>query len=275
MSVTFLRRRGLGNGSCKGIKAASKNNLLVWRSDGPTPNGIDTVIRWGCTSNVPQGCKVVNKSSAIHWVANKRASRIELANHGLAPLTWVDDEQPLKFPVVVRRATHHQGRYLHLCDDKASVRAATALYGPDNYYISEYIPKVAEYRVFVCEGRVVWVAQKTPANPDDIAWNVARGGRFDNLRWGKWPLNVVDIAIKAFNISKLDFGGVDVMVDEYGRAYVLEINSAPSQTSPYRQSCVARAFDWHIDNGWEDIPCVGGDNWRDYIHPSLTEEAKV
>ena len=72
----------------------------------------------------------------------------------------------------------------------------------------------------------------------------------------------------------LDFGGVDVMVVAGGNAYVLEINSAPSQTSPYRQECTAKAFDYIVQYGKERIDVVqerGG--YRKFIHPCLTNEA--
>jgi hypothetical protein len=77
-------------------------------------------------------------------------------------------------------------------------------------------------------------------------------------------------------MSKLDFGGVDVMVDAKGNCYVLEINSAPSQTSPYRQSCVAKAFDYMIEKGKDRIGLVeekGG--YLKFIHPAIDEKAKL
>jgi glutathione synthase/RimK-type ligase-like ATP-grasp enzyme len=141
-------------------------------------------------------------------------------------------------------------------------------------YISELINKVAEYRVAFVSGRVCWVANKTPGDPSSVAWNVAQGGRFDNVRWGEWPLRVVRVAREAFMLSGLDFGGVDVMTDADGQAYVLEINSAPSQTSPYRQECMAKCFDYIVTNGKGDLPITterGG--FRKFIHPALTNEA--
>jgi glutathione synthase/RimK-type ligase-like ATP-grasp enzyme len=124
------------------------------------------------------------------------------------------------------------------------------------------------------QGRAVAVAQKTPSNPDDVAWNVAQGGRFDNVPWDSWPLQAVRKSIEAFNLSELDFGGVDVMVDAEGKAYIIEINSAPSLTSPYRQECMAKAFDYISEHGKERIPLVeerGG--YRKFIHPAVCERA--
>ena len=161
------------------------------------------------------------------------------------------------------------------CNTIDEVAAAVGRCG-DNPYISKFIPKVAEYRVFCGQGRAICVARKTPANPNDVAWNVAKGGRFDNVRWDDWPLKAVKVSLQAFALSGLDFGGVDIMVDKQGECYVLEINAAPSLTSEYRQKCFARFFDYVITNGKETIPLVkekGG--YSKFIHPAIAENARV
>lgn len=121
-------------------------------------------------------------------------------------------------------------------------------------------------------GRVITVAEKTPENPDAIAWNVAQGGRFDVVRWNNWNLEACRVAIEAMSYSGLDFGGVDVMVDREGRAYVIEINSAPSLpllsdgSISYRHKVMAKGFKY----GRENIPEVTQYNhWSDVIHPAI------
>jgi glutathione synthase/RimK-type ligase-like ATP-grasp enzyme len=144
-----------------------------------------------------------------------------------------------------------------------------------NGYVSRLIDKEAEYRVAVIQGRVAWVAKKTPGNPEDIAWNVARGGRFDNVKWGNWPMLVVREALKAAKVSGADFCGVDVMTDIAGTPYVLEVNSAPSQTSEYRQRCFAKCFDYIVQHGKEAFPDVkftAKTSWKSTIHPALKTE---
>jgi len=286
MTALLLRRRKLGLGSCNGIRHYSQAGIDWVRNDKLAPiNKADFVFRWGCTSNIPFDTKVVNEAKAIHYVSDKRQFRLDTAEKGLAPKSWgnLDDlfnlVDGVPENVVVRRATHHQGRFLDVVEpsDVIEMNNICRKYGEGNYYISEYIPKVAEYRVFFVQGRVVWVAQKTPANPDAVAWNVAKGGRFDNVRWDEWPLKSIRIAREAFLMSGLDFGGVDVMVDKDGTPYVLEINSAPSQTSPYRQECTAKAFDYIVEKGDKSpIPVIeerGG--WKKWAHPCLSEEVIV
>lgn len=279
----LLRRRKLGNGSCNGIKAASKQGLTVWRNDLPAPAGeIKYVFRWGCTSSLDplvDGVVVVNTAKAIHWCSDKRRGRLDMQAAGVSvPKTitaaefMVREFVPEEYvPYVLRRAHHAQGRDLWH-GGKTTIQEAIRQHSVQDGYVSEFINKVAEYRVAVCQGRVVWVAKKTPGNPDDVAWNVARGGRFDNVRWGDWPMRVVNEALKAANVSGTDFCGVDVMVTEDGTPYVLEVNSAPSQTSEYRQKCFAKAFDYIAENGKDHFPTAECNSWKSAIHPALLKE---
>lgn len=283
LSAYIIRRKGLGKGSTTGIKAAMKNDINVHLNSMPgIPADSDMLcIRWGCTATVPQK-KVLNKASGIHQVSDKKGFRLLLADRGLAMKTWdsfEDWQKSIKFgdlapKLVVRPATHAQGKHCYLTQGSIQTLQAIEKCG-GNYYISEFIDKVEEFRVFVCSGRAVWVAKKTPADPSAVAWNVAQGGKFDNVRWNDWNLSVVDIAVKAMALTELDFGGVDVMVDKDGKCYVLEINSAPSQTSPYRQGCVAKVFDYILEHGKEHMPIGSSGQYRRYIHPALDSNAII
>ena len=279
----ILRRRKLGRTSCREIARYSTLIGSVVRNDRDVPVA-DWVFRWGTTSNVREGTRTVNTSEAIHRVANKAGFRKLLNDNGLAPAYYGDNTvgvgaltpEIVAAGVVVRPLAHHQGRHTYLCKTAQELTAAFRAC-PNGYYVSKFIDKVAEYRVFVSQGRAVWVAKKTPGNPQDVAWNVARGGRFDNVRFDDWPLKAVKNSIKAMELSGLTFGGVDIMIDDAGECYVLEINSAPSQTSPYRQQCVAKAFDWILSKNSKDvIPLIeakGG--WKKFAHPCLSEEVLV
>lgn len=262
--------------SAKGIASFSQTGIKWVRSDKPLPPD-DLYIRWGCTTNVPTN-KVLNTAAAIHLVNDKLEFRRILDEHELCPATWfrVNEvpEDALVDGVIVRKRRHAQGRGLWLVKDRIELEHVCARLGKDNFYISEYINKVAEYRVFVVQGRAVCVAQKTPDNPNAVAWNVAKGGRFDNVRWDNWPLKAVKTAIQGFNLSGLDFGGVDVMVDNEGNCTILEINSAPSLTSEYRQQCMAKALDYIILHGKESISLAqdrGG--YLKFIHPAICDRA--
>lgn len=277
----LLRRKKLGLGSCNGIVAVMEQAASVVRHDKgvPEPNGANEYcFRWGCTANVSKGYKVINKAEGIHLVCDKTRFRKILDEHSLCTPSFytkqaIKDAQGIEEGVIVRPRKHAQGRNLFHCKTPEQLNNAIAKCG-DGWYANKFVTKVSEYRVFVAQGRAVWVAQKTPANPDEIAWNVANGGRFDNVRWSDWPLKAVKTAIEAHSLSGLDFSGVDIMVDDESSVWVLEINSAPSQTSPYRQSCVAKVFDYIVQGEVpEAINKEKRGAWKKFIHPALSEEA--
>lgn len=294
----ILRRRKLGRTSCKEIARYSRTGITAVRNDKPIPAGHDYLFRWGTTSNLPYRVDtVVNESKSIHWVADKANSRKLMADAGLSPKTWLnkadfyDDnleegedylgwplvkfKQGVKTEYIIRPNVHAQGKNVHFSESPSEIHDIISDYGEGNYYISEFIDKKSEFRVFVVSGRVACVARKTPADEKAIAWNVAQGGRFDNVRWGEWPLEAVRVAIKAFALSGLDFGGVDVMVDADGKAYVLEINSAPSLTSPYRQECMAKCFDYIVENGKAFLSAdLTSNDWKDYVHYAVCDKAR-
>lgn len=271
MSNYLLRKRGLGKTSCDGI-AKFAETLKVGRSDRPLVDA-EMVFRWGCTSRIEEDVQIINPISAMRLVANKAEFRRILDGEGLCPKTWIEEAADVQFPAIVRPPTHAEGRDLWLVNTHEELQRATEQAGP-GWYASVYIPKMAEYRVYAAQGRVIGVARKRPEDPAAIAWNAAQGGHFENVKWNAWPLRVVRVALEAFALAKLDFGGVDVIVDQAGVCYVLEINTAPSITSEYRQRSFAKTFDWIVRNGRAPIPLVearGG--YRKFIHPAMCGEA--
>lgn len=270
----LIRRRKLGRTSCKGISRLSRGRIATFRDDMRLP--VDNIVfRWGCTANVPGDPNIINDAAAIHRVNNKREFRGLMIRNDpkLAPTTWFRTDD-VHYPCVVRPEHHHQGRKLFVCQSRPELQNAIARCG-HNWYASDLIKKVSEYRVFIVSGRVICVARKHPGNPGQVAWNVFQGGRFENVNWDNWPLKAVKNSLKAFSLSGLDFGGVDVMVDAAGETYILEINAAPSLTSPYRQECFAKAFDYIVQHGKKAIPLMeakGG--YIKFIHPAINQDAR-
>ena len=275
--ITFFRRRGLGLTSCREMARIINEELggeaRVVRNDSASViMAGETVVRWGCTSTIPAlNVTVINGSAAIHKCNDKAGARVLLQEASVpVPRTFLSVDDAVSSGVsefIVRPSTHSRGRNLLCTTSPLAVGEFLSHHGGG--YISAYIPKVREVRVFVANGRAVWVAEKTPGNPDDVAWNVARGGRFDNVKWGDWPMPAVRAAVAASNVIGTDFAGVDVMLDADNKPYVLELNSAPSQMSPYRQLCSAKAFKWMHDHRGETLPVVTEGGWKEYIHPAI------
>ena len=307
--ICFLRRKGLGANSIRGMRSYLNGSPVnatgvitsigsgmagVIRNDKLTINSgylsesTALVIRWGCTTatGVVPLERQLNISSSIAAVNDKRSFRKVLQDNQpeLVPPSVFSDAQgaSVSGPLVLRPTTHAQGRNLYVVDDMEAL-SEVVCQNPRvfsrGWYASELIDKVAEYRVYVVSGRVATVAKKTPDDPTAVAWNVAQGGRFDVVRWGSWPLEVIRVALEAFKYSGLDFSGVDVMVDSAGRPYVIELNSAPSLpllsdgSISYRQKCMAKCFKYILDNGKEHFdPITNYNSWSGVIHPAILQE---
>jgi hypothetical protein len=125
------------------------------------------------------------------------------------------------------------------------------------------------------------VAEKIPEDKDAIAWNHAGGGSvFHNVKWKQWPRKVCEEALKAQKVVGIDFTGIDLMT-KGDDVYVLELNSAPSLTSTYRQRLFAKVLVWASnvfkDTGKKpvhfDLP--EKNNWGSLILPYIKENLEV
>ena len=304
--ITFLRRKGLGAGSVRGMASwltsiptgeATSVGVRCWSaSDGQTSvlrndclgitassrilEATQLLVRWGCTTTTGIGIeKQVNPSRGIRSVNDKIGARQLLSHQAseLVPNTFWRVSSQLSGSCILRPKHHAQGRNLHVVEDMDTLRSLATRYGEGNWYASELIDKVREVRVYWVNGRVATVAEKTPADPSAVAWNVAQGGRFDVIGWGDWPLEACRVACEAMKHFELDFGGVDLMMDRDGRWYLIEINSAPSLpllsdgSVSYRQKCMAKTFKWMLEHGKERMDADYNNGWRGYIHPAIRE----
>lgn len=279
-SVVILRSRELGNnchyiadnypGQALSIVTPEQYSLM-----NPKP---EWAIRWGTTgATVARETKVLNKASAIKETLDKASFRKKAADAGLAPRMWLSKDELVRYEgdlddgIIVRPNHHARSEHLYHCTTPAELDAAiVAINGP--YYISEYVKKDRELRVFIVAGKAVIVLDKDPPRDrNNVSWGCVEEGALTVLRWSQWPMFAIENAIKAFNLSKLDFGAVDVMVKGGGanaRAYFLEINTAPEVWRYYGER-LGEAFHHSINTSRDRIPTNQYNNWKDVAHPTL------
>lgn len=276
--------------SCRKLTALSAAGIAAICSGvEAVPANVSTIFRWGCTGRTGRdNAKFVNTTKSIEWCCDKKAARLAMQAAGVSvPETWSTDDfkvlaNQVDGPIndldkFVARPEHHtQGKQLHIGTARGMGWNQQFFNGG---YVSRFIDKVAEYRVFVVSNRVAWV-NKTE-NPGDgrIAWNYADG---ENVMWGDWPVNVVLAALAAARVSGTDFCAVDLMEDAHGNAYVSELNTAPSQEGTYHPTCVAKCFDYIVANGKDKFadpvlpPGTEADRaWRWFIHPAVSSAANA
>jgi len=270
----ILRAASLGKKSMPNL--AELLGVKVYTSEDTIPQD-DYAFRWGCTSKNLGQTKVVNKSSAIDETSDKKGFRVKLAAQGLAPRTWstlkeyiegIESYGPVG-RVLVRPSFHQRSQGIHDCTKLSEVVVAIEkISGP--YYISEYIAKQREFRVFVCSGRIAWMIEKHPQSSEEVSWGCVSTGDFDYVPWTEWPQEISECALRAMAVSDLDFGAVDIIVKD-SEAFALEINTACYLT-PYYTKCVAKVFKHVIQNGRDHFDLPSSFSWDSVIHPAIQKD---
>jgi len=276
--MLYILRHKLGASTLKELSQLCPD-VIILKHNKPFPTiPPKALLRWGCTTLIPwPNCIVLNRKENIKLISNKAFFRNKLQeNHPeITPKTWFDTNNPtITYPCILRPFKHSKGKHLWFCNNLYElIQAKNELYLIKlnyNYYISEYIPKVKEYRVCFIQGRVAWVVEKIVEDPTQIAWNSAQGSKFINVRWKQWPIDIIEACYKAYTLSNLWLGAVDVIVDKDGHPFVLEINTAPLQTAPYDLLCTARCINYGINNNFDTIPLDNNyTKYGKYLHPAL------
>ena len=130
---------------------------------------------------------------------------------------------------VMARKLHHQGG--------VDVRYTTSLKWIKQRmaggwaYFTAFVPSKTEYRVWVYRSAHLCTYEKSLAHPEKQknkhTRNHKNGFAFVLVKEERVPRRAVELAKLAVKALDLDFGAVDVLAGTDGKAYVLEVNTAP------------------------------------------------
>lgn len=215
------------------------------------PKSTRIVINWGHAQapNIDIGKHVLNWYWAVTNASNKWTALVKMEQAGVSvpkntgakaeAESWFDkDKKCVVFCRTLLRSSGGKG--IVIAKSKAELVDAP-LY-------TLRIRKTDEYRVHVFKNEVIDVAQKRLRNGvkdqegrNEYIRNLANGWIFahENVNC---PDNVKQEALKAVAALELDFGAVDVVVDKEGKAYVLEVNTAPGLENQQTIQAYTNAF---------------------------------
>jgi glutathione synthase/RimK-type ligase-like ATP-grasp enzyme len=191
----------------------------------------DTLINWG-DSKCNLFNQTFNSGQLVRTIANKLTAFDAFSSANVPIPAYARRKEDVTWQgltVVRHKLTGHSGEGIELCD-------ASDL--PDAPLYVRYIKKEDEYRIHVGRNgdtsiRVIAVQRKARRKdtPDaNVNWKVRNHQNgFVFVRHDvSAPERVIAAAIDALACSGLDFGAVDVIYNrKEGKAYVLEINTAP------------------------------------------------
>lgn len=207
------------------------------------------LIRWGTREPIAATNSIIyNKATAIANATDKLLSRQLFAEKGVSAPRLLNSVDDYKDGIIIARPfIHSKGRNFIVLNNKKELEN----HWRTGWYYSEFVDKVREFRVHVGHSKVLALMEKHNPNNGNHAWNRAQNDTepFTRVKQSDADeqklLPVLQEAIKAVNALGLDMGGVDVMLDKDGVAYVLEVNTAPTlNSSPRVAEMWAKYWEW-------------------------------
>lgn len=130
-------------------------------------------------------------------------------------------EKSLTFPLIVRATKGSMGKGIYKAKNLEEFKSAYNEIGP-KVLVQPYLKIEFDYRVFIVGEKILGVMKKYNSEENFIT-NISAGGRAEA---SELPEEILDIALKAKQVSNVEIAGVDVLEHE-GKYYILEVNSIP------------------------------------------------
>ena len=180
------------------------------------------------------GVSVYNDGKAIERTVDKAMTSFLLQQNGIAtPKTWVCESRNQAENIiqhnqqlVIKPLFGSQGTGVRLVEKTVKKMPLPMDAHVDGvFYLQQFIKSTHDYRVFIVGDKAVAAMKRTGKT-----WlhNVAQGAQCENIIDKSAEADVLNIALQAALVLDIAYCGVDVIRDECGKLYVLEINSIPA-----------------------------------------------
>ncbi len=172
------------------------------------------------------GVTVYNDGKAIERTSDKAMTSFLLHQAGITtPNTWVCESRnhveniiENNAQLVIKPLFGSQGQGVRLVENLPLPRDK---FVDGVFYLQRFIKASSDYRVFIVNNQAIAAMQRTG---ETWLHNVAQGARCEKAE----EADVLNIALQAALVLELAYCGVDVIRDESGKLFVLEINSIPA-----------------------------------------------
>lgn len=136
-------------------------------------------------------------------------------------------EKECGYPLVIKHRSSGKGAKIYKIEDRLDLENLLTDLNEDKklgrYYIQEFLPLKADYRILVVADKVVGAMLRIPKKGEFRA-NFSLGGKVE-------PVELTDelreLGEKAAKATDCNFAGVDVVYTKAGKPYLLEVNRTP------------------------------------------------
>ncbi|MFH1561507.1 MAG: RimK family alpha-L-glutamate ligase [Patescibacteria group bacterium] len=134
-------------------------------------------------------------------------------------------EQKMNFPLIAKYSFGFQGKSIAKIDNQDELNSFLTRRSQETFGLwlwQDCIPNQWDIRVIVVGGQTIG-AMKRIAKKGDFRSNFSQGGSVENYQLSG---EEKQLAEKVAKVSQLDYCGVDIIKDEAGKNYILEVNRA-------------------------------------------------
>lgn len=226
--MIYIRPYKYASKSAKALASILGINRI--RSDAIICRPDTLIINWGSTKPLRYDIMVLNKPEAVALAVNKSTALQKLKDSNVrvpeftadrnVALTWLPTSK-----VYARTLTRASGGRGIVIANNANELVSAPLY-------TKGIQSQGEYRVHVFKNEVIDYTKKIPnlsfsIEADKINYTICSHQNGWTFARNITPRNSVkQIALNAVNALGLDFGAVDIVINEHNKPVVLEVNTA-------------------------------------------------
>ncbi|PIS14069.1 hypothetical protein COT65_00880 [Candidatus Shapirobacteria bacterium CG09_land_8_20_14_0_10_47_13] len=133
-------------------------------------------------------------------------------------------------PLIAKEINSHRGKGIFLIKGKADFDRVLATDPQSQFLFQKFLTTKKEYRLLVLGEKVAVWERKIPTAPGEFRSNVALGAREEFLAIKDLPAPMAAIAVAAAKALDYQIAGVDILVDQQEKLWLLEANRGPGLT---------------------------------------------
>lgn len=181
------------------------------------------------------------RSEVVRQIPSSKIGELPMLVHGGLPIPKTvvapretiramarDGSLPFTYPFIMKDIGASRGNNNFLVKDDEDFVAKISPVDEDvTFMAQEFIPNDCDYRFAVADGKILYIMRRWRSGDTHLN-NTSQGGSAEFMEADAFSDEVIDVVFRAAEATgRPDIAGVDIILTDGGKPYVLEVNSTP------------------------------------------------
>ncbi len=231
LSFDMGQSLGIASTFVRGEELTAENTLGLWFRVAGTKSGKYTEARNLAIRILREKVFCVNEKGYLGWTRMGKISQHGVFLENNIPVVptkiFYTREQilsdDLQYPLIAKHERGYQGKSVRKFENKKEMETFVNKINEKNlgmFLWQKYLPTKWDIRVVIVDGKAIG-GMKRSAVGEEFRSNFSLGGAVEIWNLKEDERNLAE---KVALVCGLDYGGVDIMKDENGENYILEVN---------------------------------------------------